>query len=82
MAEEPSTSAFGRAGTMVRSRKLACSDPLLHAKTVRRDYSGCQTFQTLPTRSGPTLSVGFPGAQPEGVASAPLHYVVAVNPAP
>lgn len=32
---------------------------------------GFQTSQTLPTRSGPGLSVGFPGSQPAGVASLP-----------
>jgi hypothetical protein len=31
-----------------------------------------QTSQILPTRSGPGLSVTFPGFHPEGVASVPL----------
>jgi len=31
-----------------------------------------QTFQTLPTRSGPGLRTGSPGIQPAGVASVPL----------
>jgi len=37
------------------------------------DY-GFQTFQTFPTRSGPGFRVGFPGVQPDGVASVPLLF--------
>ena len=38
-------------------------------------YSGCQTFHTLPTRSGPGFSVGLPGSHPAGQASAPLVFL-------
>lgn len=40
---------------------------------LRQDLlEGFQTFQTLPTSSGPGLSAGCPGFHPEGVASVPL----------
>lgn len=41
-----------------------------HAQEI---YFGFQTFHTLPTKSGPGLSVGSPGCQPAGVASFPLE---------
>ena len=36
-----------------------------------RSMLGFHTFHTLPTRSGPGFSVGSPGIQPAGAASAP-----------
>ncbi len=35
---------------------------------------GCQTFQTLPTKSGPGFKVGSPGSHPAGQASAPFVF--------
>lgn len=38
-----------------------------------------QVSHTLPTRSGPGFKVGFPGLQPEGVASVPLLCLTSWN---